>query len=236
MKQWITDLLALQEIDMRIRGLRTRLTIIPEEISKLDKELVIEKSKLDHAKESFVGIELEIKKRESAIKDQNEVMKKYHTQSAQIKKNEEYRAMLHEIDNVKNKISDIETEQLGFMEKIEVAKNAFKSEEKLFKDREKAIADEKNELKDLEGKLKAEIEKQNASREEFAAKISPDLLSIYKRLLGKKTGTPLVDVHQGICGNCHLKLTPQTVNTVRKEMQVFCDNCGHLLYPAEPTE
>jgi hypothetical protein len=233
MKQWITDLLALQEIDMRIRGLKTRLTIIPEEISKLEKELVIEKSKLDHAKESFVGIELEIKKRESAIKDQNEVMKKYNTQSAQIKKNDEYRAMMHEIENVKNKISDIETEQLNFMEKIEVAKNAFKSEEKLFKDREKALADEKNELKDLEGKLKAEIEKQNASREEFSAKVSPELLSIYKRLLSKKTGTPLVDVRQGICGNCHLKLTPQTVNSVRKEAQVFCDNCGHLLYPGE---
>jgi predicted nucleic acid-binding Zn-ribbon protein len=233
MKQWITDLLALQEIDMRIRGLRTRQTIIPEEISKLEKELVIEKSKLDHAKESFVGIELEIKKRESSIKDQNETMKKYNTQSAQIKKNDEYRAMMHEIENVKNKISDIETEQLGFMEKIEVAKNAFKSEEKLFKDREKALSEEKNELKDLEGKLKAEIENQNSLRDGLSAKISPDLLSIYKRLLSKKTGTPLVDVHQGICGNCHLKLTPQTVNSVRKEAQVFCDNCGHLLYPGE---
>ena len=233
MKQWITDLLALQEIDMRIRGLKTRLTIIPDEISKLDKELAIEKSKLDHAKESFVGIELEIKKTESAIRDQNETMKKYHTQSAQIKKNDEYRAMMKEIDNVKNKISDIETEQLGYMEKIEVAKNAFKSEEKLFKDREKAIIDEKNELKDLDGKLKTEIEKQNSVREEFSVKISPDLISIYKRLLSKKTGTPLVDVHQGICGNCHLKLTPQTVNSVRKEAQVFCDNCGHLLYPRE---
>ena len=141
--------------------------------------------------------------------------------------------MMKEIDNVKNKISDIENEQLGYMEKIEVAKNAFKSEEKLFKDREKAIIDEKNELKDLDGKLKTEIEKQNSVREEFSVKISPDLISIYKRLLSKKTGIPLVDVHQGICGNCHLKLTPQTVNSVRKEAQVFCDNCGHLLYPRE---
>ena len=71
--------------------------------------------------------------------------------------------MMKEIDNVKNKISDIENEQLGYMEKIEVAKNAFKSEEKLFKDREKAIIDEKNELKDLDGKLKTEIEKQNSA-------------------------------------------------------------------------
>jgi predicted nucleic acid-binding Zn-ribbon protein len=119
------------------------------------------------------------------------------------------------------------------MDKVELAKNAFKSEEKLFKDREKAIAEEENELRELEGKLKAEIESQTSLREEFSVKISPDLLSIYKRLLSKKTGIPLVDVYQGICGNCHLKLTPQTVNTVRKEMQVFCDNCGHLLYPRE---
>jgi uncharacterized protein len=130
----------------------------------------------------------------------------------------------------------METEQLVLMEKIETARNVFKSEEKIYKDRQKSIEDEKNELKELEGKINSEIEKQNSGREQLVANISPGLLSIYNRLLGKKTGTPLAEVHQGICGNCHLKLTPQTSNSVRKGVQVHCDNCGHLLYTNEIAE
>ncbi len=233
MKQWITDLLALQEVDLRMRGLKTRLTIIPDEISKIEKEFENEKTKVAQAKEAVLAIELEIKKKESEIKEQNELIKKYQTQSAMIKKNDEYRAMMNEIEGVKNKISGIETEELVLMEKLEAAKNVFKSEEKIYKDREKSVSDEKNELKELEGKLKAEIEKQNAMRGEVSQKVAPELLSVYARLLSKKTGTPLAEVHQGICGNCNLKLTPQTIISVKKELQVYCDNCGHLVYTNE---
>ncbi|MFZ2657233.1 MAG: hypothetical protein WAX69_20025, partial [Victivallales bacterium] len=124
---------------------------------------------------------------------------------------------------------------LVLMEKLEAAKNVFKSEERIFKDREKSIVDEKNEMKELEGKLQAEIEKQVSTRAEVAAKVAPDILSVYARMLGKNKGTPFAEVHQGICGNCHLKLTPQTINSVRKEMKSCCDNCGHLLYTNETT-
>ncbi len=233
MKQWITDLLALQEVDLRIRGLETRLSVVPAEIAKIEKDFEAEKGKASQAKEMMMAIELEIKKKEADIKEQNELIKKYQTQSAMIKKNEEYRAMMNEIENVKNKIGSIETEELVLMEKIETARNAFKSEEKICKDREKTVNDEKNELKELEGKIKSEIEKQKAMRGDLAAKIKPDVLSIYSRLLGKKTGIPFAEVHQGICGNCHLKLTPQTSNSVRKEVQVNCDNCNHLIYTNE---
>ncbi|HCE45303.1 MAG TPA: hypothetical protein DET40_17320 [Lentisphaeria bacterium] len=235
MKQWIADLLALQEVDLRVRGLKTRLSLVPDEIAKIDRDFEAEKNKLTHAKEASLSIELEIKKREAEIKEQNELAKKYQIQSAMVKKNDEYKAMMNEIENVKVKISGIETEQLVLMEKLEAARNVFKSEEKIFKDREKSILDEKNELKELEGKLQAEIEKQISSRAEVAAKVTPDILSTYSRMLGKNKGTPFAEVHQGICGNCHLKLTPQTVNSVRKEMKACCDNCGHLLYTNETT-
>jgi len=235
MKQWITDLIALQEVDLRVRGLKTRLSLIPDEIAKIDKDFEAEKNKLAHAKEASLSIELEIKKKESEIKEQNELAKKYQIQSAMVKKNDEYKAMMKEIENVRIRISGIETEQLVLMEKLEAAKNVFKSEERIFKDREKSIVDEKNEMKELEGKLQAEIEKQISTRAEVAAKVAPDILSVYARMLGKNKGTPFAEVHQGICGNCHLKLTPQTINSVRKEMKSCCDNCGHLLYTNETT-
>ncbi len=79
-------------------------------------------------------------------------------------------------------------------------------------------------------RLKDEIAKLQAARAEKAAPVAKDLLSIYNRLLTKADTVPFVPVTQGSCGNCHLKMTPQTVNRARKGELAFCDNCGYLVY------
>lgn len=230
MKKWIEDLLKLQEVDMRIRSLNARLVMIPSEIKKLDAEIEAEKKKIHDEKEIFLKSELEIKKIESSIGEKNNDMRRIQGQSVMVKKNEEYKALLNEIENVKRKIGDFETEELILMEKIQAEKNKLKNLEAHFKEREKNIAEEKKELEDAAAKLKAEIARIQSGRAELESIIEPGALSIYSRILSRGNSSPLVQINQNMCGNCHLKLTPQTVNTARKEVMTLCDNCSHLLY------
>lgn len=230
MEKWIEDLLALQETDLRIRNLKARLEMLPIEAQRLDKENANEKKKLEDAKEVLLKHELELKKLESAIKEKNTEMQKLQTQSAMIKKNDEYRAMLNEIENVRKKISDIETEELILMDKLEEEKKKFKQAEKECADRIRSINEEKAGLSDIEKQIKTEIEKLNLQSEERKKNVPKECLTPYLRLLSKGNSTPFVPVSKGICGNCHLKITPQTLNTARKGIMTFCDNCSHLIY------
>ncbi len=230
MKKWIEDLLKLQGVDMRIRRLSTRLDMIPTELSRIDSELEQDQEELKKAADGGRSTELEIKQVESDIAALNDEADKLRKQSAMVRKNDEYRALMSEIDTVKNKISDLETRELELMDAIDEFKNSQLGREKAVAAKAESMETEKRELGELENDLKRDIDALNAKREELIKPVDGTLLSQYQRLLGKGVGEPLVIVRKGNCGNCHLRLTPQTVNMVRKGVEVACENCGHLLY------
>jgi len=233
MKQWIEDLLKLQECDIRIRQLSTRLEMIPIEIQKIENDIKNKDEELKKKKEVGMHTELEIKQVESDIMKQVDEIERLQKQSVMVKKNDEYRALMKEINNAKNKISNFETRELELMDEKDNFHKNRKKEEKIARDKENTLNEEKADLLDLEIRLKKEIENINAGRNSLCDNIQEELLGKYTRLLNKGVGKPLVEIHDGNCGNCHLRLTPQTVNSTSKGEQIPCENCGHLLYMGE---
>ena len=233
MKKWIEDLLRLQETDLRIRQLSTRLEMIPIEIDKIEKDIAEDEERLKKAKENDISVKLEIKQVESEIMQCNDEVEKLQKQSPMIKKNDEYRALIKEIEGVKNKISNLETKELELMDAMDEIRKNFQKEEKLTAERLATLTEEKKDLEELETTIKNEIKKASEERIPLTALIDDELLSLYTRLLSKGVGAPLVDTPNGICGNCHLKLTPQTANIARKQEVGTCENCGHILYMAD---
>jgi hypothetical protein len=230
MRLWIENLLALQKVDMRIINLHLRLKMIPGEIAKLKAKIESAEKNIAEAKNSSQKTGLDIKQTESAIAELNKKIEHLQQQSSMVKKNTEYQAMLAQIDNLKAKISEHETTILTLFDKDEENKEKFKELEKEFNAEKGGITEEINELTELENEIKAEIKKLMAARQPLEAKIDSTVLPQYKRLL--KTGSaPLAKVNEsGICGNCHLKITPQTMTETKKEAVVYCDNCSCLLY------
>lgn len=232
MKKWIEDLLALQETDMRVRKLQSRLEMVPEEKKRLTERLSSEQQALKQSKEKLHKTELDIKGVESQIAKCNDEIKKLQGQSAMVKKNNEYKALMDEIQNWKSKISSFETDEINLLDKVEEDKRESKDLEKKLSEKTKSIESELKELEQLMKELKEEIEKVKAGRSALMSKIDDPILADYKRLLTGK-GEPLVMITQGICGNCHLRITPQTINEARKAIPVRCDNCSHLIYLPE---
>lgn len=223
-------MLALQDLDMRIRNLKLRLSMLPVEKEKLTSENTREQEAMKEAKAKLQKTELDIKQLESAIQKENSEILRFQGQSIMVKKNEEYKALMSEIEKCKSKISDIESREIELLDQLEKEKTIFKGHEKNFNERTKSVQNELKELDQLGADLKDEIEKIKAGRPALESKIDPEMLSGYTRLLNSKKGAPMVKVNQENCGNCHLKLTPQTINTARKGVMARCDNCSHMLY------
>jgi predicted nucleic acid-binding Zn-ribbon protein len=175
---------------------------------------------------------LEIKKIEGNIGQINETIRKIQANSAMVKKNNEYQAMLHEIEQHKLAISNFESKEIELLDILELQKKSYRDAEKDSKERIKNNIDNQAELKQLITEVCEEINTLNSSREEKSSIVPAELLSHYNRLV-KSKGTPLVAVNNGTCGNCHLKLTPQTLAESKKGATAICDNCQHLLYFAE---
>ncbi len=229
MEKWIDDLLTLQSIDLRIKKMRTRLVDIPSDRSRIGDQIEHAKAEFTKVKEDFQQAEHEIKQVVSEIAAVNDKIRSVQNQSLSVKKNEEYKALLHEVETLKGKIGEFETKQLLAMEKLDAANKRKGDVQKGVERAEKATKEGLAELDELERNLQSQIDKSDAERAVLAKHVEPFTLTIYERLL-KGSGTPLVQLHNDNCGNCHLRLTPQTITDAKKGAMTVCENCGHLLY------
>ena len=235
MRKWTEDLLALQSVDLRIRGLKTKLATIPSE--KLRLNIVSEEGRvgIKSAKENLQKVELQIKGVEASIAQVNAEIVKLQNQSMMVKKNDEYQAMLKQVEDCKAKISDFETSEIELLDKVEAAKQALKIAEKSLVDRERSVKSELQEFVQLEADIKAEIDTLLAGRSAYEKRIEQNTLSIYNPLINRGKGEAVAKVKDGgHCSNCLLKLTPQTLSQAKGGVIALCDNCSHIVYMDVP--
>jgi hypothetical protein len=230
---WLEKLLKLQELDLRLRDLEARLQLLPREMSDMVAKRDALAASTKAAQDAVRKIELAVKSGESGIESLQKENLKLQQQSALVKNNKEYQAMLTAIAQNKVKIGALEEKTLLLMDELDAAR---KNAVKVANDNSAATAALKAEFDELfafSGEVKKEIAKLKAARPEHLHDIDADTLRRYTTLLGgKKPTTPVVAVENGICGNCFLKVTPQTQNQLKKGEVAVCDNCQHFIYDA----
>lgn len=232
--KWVESLLALQTVDLRIRELEQRVALLPQEMNRLKAKRDEAVARVNAVADKGRKIDLERKSAESEIAKLNAENEKLRQQSAMVRKNSEYQAMLNTIAMNKKYIGDLETRVLGLMDDFEAARREYRKVKLESEIEVKGAREEFDELVAFSKDVKKEIASLTASRPELARAIDSATLSRYEALLrGKNGGAPLVPIENGICGHCHLRITPQAMNGIQKGAVTCCDNCMHLIYEAE---
>ncbi|MBE6366614.1 MAG: hypothetical protein E7052_01730 [Lentisphaerae bacterium] len=230
---WAENLLKLQELDMEIRNLKLRLTMLPKEAEKIQKQIASVESGVRSAREKRAQHELELKQTESQIAELNDKAGKLQEQSALVKKNSEYQAMLGSIAMLKKSISELETRQIELMDMLEKDTLLIRKAEADAKPQTAGLRQEIAELNELASDIKRRGRELLAKRPEVRSMVDSEILPRYEQILKKGTTVPLVCIEADKCGNCHLRLTPQTLNQAKNGAICFCDNCMHIIYSAE---
>jgi len=230
--RWAKSLLELQTVDLRIRELEARLALLPKEMGELKNKRDAAVAAVAAAATAAKKIEQERKSLESEIEALNDENKRLQQQSAMVKKNNEYQAMLGTIALNQKKVGDLESRVLERMDAFEAAKKTYREIKQENETAVNALRAEFEELVSFAADLKKEVADLKAGRsEENIRGVDRDTLSRYRQLLGGKDGiAPLVRVENEICGSCHLRLTRQTLTNLQKGAVIGCENCMHLLY------
>ena len=228
----LTSLLILQDRDHTLRGLKKDLERIPGEITRARTRMESVTASLESARKALNENELAIRKLEMDVKTRRDSIQRLHLQRFETRKNEEYTAMGHEIENYESQVRGLEDQELELMEKAEQLKSALAA----------ATAEHARVKTEVEteitafGKRKEEEEARlrevEADRAAAAAAISDEAaLDLYERLSVKKF-PPIVPLEGGdMCGGCHVKLTGGTAGEVRLGKRlVSCDHCGRIVY------
>ncbi len=230
----LEKLLVLQHSDQQARDVVLALEALPREKECCDRDAAKAAQRLEAAQSQRRELEKELKKLDGDILVKREQVARYKTQQLETRKNEEYAALIHEIEVATKVIAEIEERQLILMESIEA----------LAHDLETAQAAHDIELKRIEkilstldGRRENLLQRQEELKQQrphLIEGIDKDFLERYERLFKSKEGSAIVPIEHSTCMGCHMKVTTQTVLAARAEKEIIsCPQCGRILYNDE---
>jgi predicted nucleic acid-binding Zn-ribbon protein len=185
----------------------------------------------DAAKARGKQTESERKQRELEVDGKNQQIGRYSLQQFQTKKNEEYRALAHEIETCRADIARLEDAQLELMEQAETTQRELTAASRQAEELRKMADSQLKELADREQSLTAELAELESNRDQIKSAVDARALQRYERLLKMKGGSVVVGIEHGVCGGCHMKFPVQLVVSCQAERElVACPNCGRILY------
>jgi predicted nucleic acid-binding Zn-ribbon protein len=231
MLEMIEKLLILQDRDRKILQEQGELARIEPERQMLNAKAASAQAELENVKLQIKQIESSRKDLELEVESKKQMIVRYANQQFQTRKNEEYRALAHEIDTCKAAIFQIENGEIELMEQAEAAQKEAVRANQAAKAARTLVDEQVAQLGEREENLKKELAELEANREELAAAVDEGARSRYERLVRSKGENVVVGVQHGVCGGCHMKLPPQLLVTCQAEKElVGCSNCGRILY------
>lgn len=227
----LDQLLVLQDRDSKRLAFEHQLNSVPRDVAVIEGKIAAEKAAIEAAKSEWHALESKKKQLEIEIGAAEDKIGKYKVQQSQVRKNDEYQALTHEITTAEAAVGKLEEEEIGVMLAIDEAKKKFAAAEAELKanikGHEAKIAVLREREKNLQGDVKAAQAAVAAAREA----VPPGQLKIYDRIAVKPGHPVCVPVTGARCGGCHLKVSSNVELEARKLEQVTtCDQCGRVVY------
>src|SRR5213593_1114300 len=223
----IEKLLQLQVADREIRKLQEEIAALPRRVAAIEEKLAGTKAQLEKARSAAKGDEANRKKFESAIQDLQGKISKYRDQSLEVKTNEQYKALLHEIQFAERDIRANEDKILELMVSAEAREKDVKAAELELKEETAEIEKEKTAARERTVEDEKQLAEWNAKREKARSAVSADLLQHYDRVT-KYRGSGIAEARDQKCMGCQVMLRPQTFNEVRTGQIVKSDSCQRI--------
>jgi uncharacterized protein len=231
----IENLLKLQAADKEIRRLQDEIAELPKRVAVIEQKLAGTKAQLEKAQTAVKADEAARKKHDATITDLRGKISKYRDQSLDVKTNEQYKALLAEIQFAEKEISEIEDKILEIMVNSDARAAEVKGAQAELKEETAEIEREKEQARQRTTEDEKLLAEWRGKRDQLRTGIDEDLLRQYERV-SKFRGTGIAEVRDQKCMGCQVMLRPQTYNDIRAgDKIVYCDSCQRVLYvnPAE---
>src|SRR5579864_5393965 len=226
----IENLLRLQEADKAIRRLQDEIAELPKRVAAIEQKLAGTKAQLEKAQTAIKADEASKRKYETGISDLRGKISKYRDQSLDVKTNEQYKALLHEIQFAEKEIAATEDKILELMVNADTRASEVKAAQAELKAETAEIEQEKEQARLRTAEDEKLLAEWRGKRDQLRTGIGEDLLRHYERV-SKFRGSGISEVRDHKCMACQVMLRPQTYNEVRAGTNtVVCDSCQRVLY------
>lgn len=224
-------ILEIQEFDMQLIQL---MRLKKERLKELENLNGIKTNLQKQA--AFKDAEIaELKKNqrlyEGEVSDIAAKIKKLEGQQNAVKKLEEFNALTHEMSQAEKERTAKELRLSDLIDRLHAEEEVLKSLTETLASTVESSKLLEAEIVESIGRINAEGQELKGQRDALVSHAEPDVFQIYERLLRNKKDRVVVPIENRCCSGCHIMLTPQNENLVRKgERLVFCEHCSRIHY------
>jgi len=229
-KDKMEALVKLQEIDTKISNVFKKKEKIPEKVRDIEKLMKEMDEELKSKEELKNREKIKIKDLEKRAEEEKIKLDGYKKRQYQVKTNEEYRAIVKEIEFSKQKADVLEMDIIMAYDALEKKDKTLKEEMENVRKRKITLTKEIEELKKEYKNIGDEIPILEDKKKSIVIHIEEGLLKRYGRLRKARNGIAVSVVDKPVCSGCFAHIPPQHFAEIKRGDKLYtCESCGRFL-------
>jgi predicted nucleic acid-binding Zn-ribbon protein len=227
----------LHTLHDQARTIRNQLESFPKTLAARQAVLESRRTAVEKARKDHKENKAQSKLKETQIASIKVKVDDLRVKLNTIRKQDEYNAIVNQIQADNKNVARLEDEVLQAMEAQDKEAKDLAALEADVKALEAEVATLKVELETRSASQRAQLAELEAAILAAESIIPPDQLDQYRRVLKQRGADAMAPVEDGACHGCYVGVTPQMVNELMNAgTLVFCKTCGRILYLAEPAQ
>lgn len=231
LKSILKVILEIQELDMqmiRLMRLKRERQRELDDVAAIRQDLEV---KVMAKEGELLELQKNIRLGEGDIEVIAAQLKKLETHQNSVKKVDEFNALSQEISTLDRERVQKEQRLSDLIDKKASEEGLLKSLRDSLKSTAKSSDLLVEEINESIQRINEEGRGLKSQRDQLVTKADPEVFAIYERLLRNKKDRVVVPIENRCCSGCHIMLTAQDENVVRKgERLVFCEHCSRIQF------
>lgn len=227
----LAALVALQTLDAAIESAERRLANMPAALEALDATTAAAAEAVEAAKSRTATNLAARRALEKDVAGVDTRLARFSDHKAAVKTNQEYTAVLHEIETAQAEKDRVEEQILVLMEEADVLATEFKSAEAILSKTRKDGEAARAALDTERGTIDEELARLAGARKGEVCDIDSPSLARYEQLLRGRKGVAVAPIKGEMCAGCFVRLRPHFIQIVRRNDSIVqCESCQRILY------
>ncbi len=228
----LADLLDVQALDLQLDRLLDQRQSLPElEAFKTANDRLDElRQRHQQASAEFKAAELDADKASGELELLEIKLDEHETRlfaGAMSARETEY--MRLEVQSLKGQKDAMEERVIGLLESLDPARNAVSELDAAIEDVTREWNQLESSIKQQWKKIDAELARKEERKREAVEHIPADLMELYENLRRLKEGVAVASYDHGVCGGCHMALSPAEQEIAFRDEMPRCVHCRRLL-------
>ncbi len=231
----LESLLKLQTIDSQLDEIKRVRGDLPEEVRDLEDEIAGYEVRVQKFDEEIQFLNEQILARKQAIKDSENLIRKYEEQQQNVRNNREFDAITKEIELQKLEIQISEKKIRESFYQIDQKGQEIAGTKQRLEERLKDLNSKNGELQVIISESEEDERKLMDERGKAEKNIEDRLIMAYTRIRGNvRNGLAVVTVKRDACGGCFNTVPPQRQADIASHKKIIvCEHCGRIFADVE---